>query len=242
MFRTISGTYYLAHPIPTPTFQKFCIGIAKTSSMQIFIVIFMVLFLSACRGPSEYELWQEEAVDNWRLLPHYGNEPKSPEMQAADDEFIKASIAEDGSARKAAEKMIRFGYRYLQKHDVRTAMYRFNQAWLLDHSNEVSYCGFASVYWHFRDYNSAIKMYDEGLKLNPDNTSILTHKANLYIVMLQSKFSEAMVLDAFELLKKSYALNPNYANKLHSLLVQRRLQKCPVLLRSVPKEWRLCGY
>src|ERR1019366_9032346 len=86
--------------------------------------------------------------------------------------------------RKASEILIRLGFNYLYKGDLKTSMFRFNQAWLLDPENENVYWGFGAIYFTFNDFQNALKQYDEGLKLNPNSSNIITDKATVY----KSKF------------------------------------------------------
>jgi hypothetical protein len=87
-----------------------------------------------------YKDWKKEAKENIRLLPKYGNKPKTKDQLAADNQLIEDYIKQEGSRSKASEVLIKIGFNYLYKGDIRTAMYRFNQAWLLDPENE-------NVFW-----------------------------------------------------------------------------------------------
>jgi hypothetical protein len=75
--------------------------------------------------------WNEEAKTNIRCLPKYGHVEKTAGQLEADSEFIQAALSEFASKRLASEHLIDLGFKYLY-HDVKTAMYRFNQAYLLD--------------------------------------------------------------------------------------------------------------
>jgi len=176
-----------------------------------------LLSLAAHCQQMSYEEWKTEAKSNIRLLPEYGNIPKSAGQKQADEEFIIASLIQDTTHRKASETMVNHGFRYLMRGDVKTAMYRFNQAWLLDPKNENAYWGFGAIYFSFTDYKAAIKMYDKGLMLNPGSSKILTDKATIYMAMLNEKFDTATLNTAMDLFKKSYAIDPGNQNTTYKL-------------------------
>ncbi len=77
------------------------------------------------------EQWNEEAKTNIRLLPKYGYAQKTEAQKKSDQEFIEAALKKDSTYRKASDHLIQLGFSYLYR-DIKTAMYRFNQAYLLD--------------------------------------------------------------------------------------------------------------
>ena len=87
--------------------------------------------------------------------PMFGNQPKTPDMVAADEAFI-AAVAKRGLTRaQGSDKSVQLGWQYFfAKHDTATAMKRFNQAWLLDPDNGNAFHGFA-VLVMARDHDAA---------------------------------------------------------------------------------------
>lgn len=133
---------------------------------------------TACqKSKTPYEAWQEEAKTEIRFLPEYGHKAKSPGQKKADQEFIKTVLTQDGSLEKGSEKYVEIGFQYFRRGDLRHAMYRFNQAWLLNPKNPSVYWGFGSVYFAFEDFPKAIEQYDKGLKLDGKHAGILKDKA-----------------------------------------------------------------
>jgi len=120
------------------------------------------------------EQWDEEAKTNIRLLPKYGHIQKTEEQQKLDQKFIDETIQQEkfkGDKTAASNHMISLGFNYLYRGDVKTAMYRFNQAYLLDSLNNDIYWGYGAVYMTLGNYEKAKQQYEEGLSINPDNTS-----------------------------------------------------------------------
>jgi len=76
--------------------------------------------------------------------PMYGNQTKSPEMQAADEQFIAGAAKLGYNRAQASDKSVQLGWQYFfQRHDIATAMKRFNQAWMADPDNGDAFHGFA---------------------------------------------------------------------------------------------------
>jgi len=166
-----------------------------------------------------YQDWQEQAKSEIRLLPEYGHVAKTKEQIAIDNELIQDELKQEGTHRKASDHLIRVGFDYLYKGDLKTAMYRFNQAWLLDPKNENDYWGFASIYFSFNDYNEALTQLEKGLTINPNSANILTDKATIYTVYYHTKNSPEYLDKAISIFNKSYKIDPSNQNTLFKLSV-----------------------
>lgn len=166
-----------------------------------------------------YADWKEEAKTNIRLLPKYGNVPKTEGQKEADEKMRKTYLEQEGTPRKASELLIKLGFDYLYRGDIKTAMYRFNQAWLLDPENENVYWGFGAIYFMFQDFENALKQYEEGLLINPASSNILTDKATIYLTKFQSSNDSEELDLAIELFEKSYSVDPKNQNTLFKVSV-----------------------
>ncbi len=170
------------------------------------------------------EKWNEEAKTNIRLIPKYGQVVKTEDQIKSDQEFIEAALKQDTTHRKASDHMIRLGFGYLYR-DIKTAMYRFNQAYLLDSTNTDIYWGFGSVYMTLGDYENAGKQYEEGLALNPKNTHLLTDYGTYFfaqfILLQPANEKEALINleSALSNLNKSYHIDPKDQNTTYKLSV-----------------------
>jgi len=167
---------------------------------------------------SKEEKWNDQALLDKRLLPKYGNQPKTEEEKKADMEFIKTVLEKDSTNRKGSDHLIRLGFDYLNK-DLKTAMYRFNQAWLLDSTNTDIYWGYGAVYFTFGgNYSTAKKQYLEGLSINLQNTHLWTDYGTCFLAQyynLQS-YDENYALpyldSAITFMTKSYQIDPTDQN------------------------------
>jgi Tfp pilus assembly protein PilF len=164
-----------------------------------------------------YSSWKDESKSNIRLLPEYGNFTKTKEQREADDNFIKLSLQQDGTREKASNHMVDLGFNYLYKNDLRTAMYRFNQAWLLNPENENAYWGFGAIYFMFGDFENAMTQYSKGLRINPKSSNILTDKATIYLTKFNTNGGKINLDSATRIFNRSYLADPKNQNTLFKL-------------------------
>jgi Tfp pilus assembly protein PilF len=166
-----------------------------------------------------YNEWKEQAKTEIRLLPEYGHVTKTKGQIAADNELIRAELQQEGTHRKASDQLISVGFDYLYRGDLKTAMYRFNQAWLLDPKNENDYWGFASIYFSFNDYEEALNQLEKGLAINPNSANILTDKATIYTAFYHTKHNPEYLDKAISIFNRSYKIDPLNQNTLFKLSV-----------------------
>jgi Tfp pilus assembly protein PilF len=199
--------------------------------MKHVIIIFLGLisFTTFAQVPMNLDQWNKEALSNKRLQPKYGNLPKSDEEKQADEKFISSTLQMtefNGDRTKASDKMIQLGFTYLTRGDVKTAMYRFNQGYLLDSNNTDIYWGYGAVYMTLGDYATGKKQYEEGLSINPSNTHLLTDLGTYYLGQFYildrgiEKSSAQVHLDsAIVYLNKSYLLDAKDFNTTFKLSI-----------------------
>jgi tetratricopeptide (TPR) repeat protein len=164
-----------------------------------------------------YEQWKKDAKSDIRLLPKFGNAVKNEAQNAADQELIEEYTKQEGTRQKGSEVLVNLGFHYYYQGDIKTAMYRFNQAWLLDPENENALWGFASVYFALGNLSYALEELNEGLKLNPKSTKILTDIATIHMALFQNTNDEREFGKAINLFKQSYAIDPKNQNTVYKL-------------------------
>jgi tetratricopeptide (TPR) repeat protein len=168
--------------------------------------------------------WDEEAKTNIRLLPKYGYAQKTEGQKKSDQEFIETTLQQDSTHRIASDHLISLGFNYLYR-DIKTAMYRFNQAYLLDSTNTDIYWGFGAVYMTLGDYARAEKQYLEGLAINPGNTHLLTDYGTYFMAQyyglqaIDQKGALTNLDTAIVYLLKSYQLDATDQNTTFKLSV-----------------------
>lgn len=189
-------------------------------------IIFSMLGFAACGQKSEdrkftFDEWQRESFENIRLLPRYGYASKSPQQLTADKEFIKSIQEQPGyiNMRDESDKHIRFGFEYLYRGDLRTAMYRFNQAYLLDSTNTDDYWGYGAVYMQLHKLDLAEHQYRVGLSKDSLNHHLWTDLATVYSVRASDNNDTTALNTAIQYLQKSYKIQPKDANTTYKLSV-----------------------
>ncbi len=104
-------------------------------------------------------------------------------------------------------------------------MYRFNQAYLHDSTNTDIYWGYGGVYMTLGQYQKAKEQYKAGLKIDPDNTHILTDYGTYFMVHYHTleptdKENALLNLDsAISYMTKSYNLDPKDQNTTFKLSI-----------------------
>lgn len=124
--------------------------------MKLFIstaLIIVLGLLSCSTGAQE--------PDN--TIPMYGNIVKRADYKKIDEDFIKQSIKQFGTTDSAAKAHIDFAWRYFYNNDLKMAMRRFNQAWLLNDAYPDIYFGFAALTEMQGNKTDASKFYEMGI-------------------------------------------------------------------------------
>ena len=194
--------------------------------MKQILTSIILLFTSIATFGQQMTLeqWNEEAKTNIRLLPKYGQVQKTGEQKKSDNEFIETMLKQDTTHRKASDHLISLGFNYLYR-DIKTAMYRFNQAYLLDSTNTDIYWGFGGVYMTLGDYARAEVQYKEGLAINPNNTHLLTDYGTYFMAQyyalqpIDEKNAFANLDNAITYMLKSYKLDPTDQNTSFKLSI-----------------------
>jgi hypothetical protein len=86
--------------------------------------------------------WNEAKHPN--LKPMYGNIERTTEQKLADKEFINGMLRDYKDTTIASKKLAKRGWYYFYNNVMDTAMFRFNQCWLMDSTYAESYFGFAA--------------------------------------------------------------------------------------------------
>jgi len=183
---------------------------------KIKLILLLLLPVTIYAQQMTYDQWEKEAQTNKRLLPKYGNLPKSKGELKADKEFLATAIELDTTAEKASAHMIDLGFQYLYR-DMKTAMYRFNQAYLLDSTNSDIYWGFGAIYFMLNRLDLAREQYEQGLKVDPSNTRILTDLGTTYMSEYFANQNSGSLDKAISILSKSYTKDPTNQNTSYKL-------------------------
>ena len=134
-----------------------------------FLSITICLFCSGC-GKTPFN-----------EIPMYGGVEFTPEQKEINEKFIQDVVKQFGDRKTAAEKSVGFGWHYYnEKHDTKTAMKRFNQAWLLDPNNAGAFFGFGFLMAEKKKYDEAIVYYKRSMELDPNNAVVVCNLGRMY--------------------------------------------------------------
>ncbi|HRH39904.1 MAG TPA: hypothetical protein PK760_16255, partial [Flavobacteriales bacterium] len=141
----------------------------------------LVLFTSSNAQHLTYNEWAARAVKDMRLAPRYGDRKKSAEQLASDAEFIRLMHEKDSVPRSASSTLIAHGFDLLRKGDLPAAMFRFNQAFLVDSTNTDIYWGYGTFFMELDRPTVAHTMFRAGLSQDSTNTHLLIGEATAYL-------------------------------------------------------------
>ena len=197
----------------------------ETNPIKIILTTLVLLVsITAFGQQMTWEQWEKESQTNIRLLPKYGEVEKTVEQKKSDDEFIEAVLRQDSTHRKGSDHLINLGFQYLYR-DLKTAMYRFNQAYLLDSTNTATYWGFGAIYMTLGQYQKAKEQYEEGLRRDSANTHLLTDYGTYYLAQyyalepIEKEIARQHLDSAITYMTKSYHLNRNDQNTIFKLSI-----------------------
>lgn len=112
-------------------------------------------------------------------LPMYGgyNFENDPEAQEFNQKFIDTIMKESRTRTEGAEKVCSFGWKYFSDGDTKTAMKRFNQAWLLDPNYYGEYWGFGVLLAVQKDLDKSISMFEKAFALQKNKPGLIVDYA-----------------------------------------------------------------
>ncbi|WP_299336351.1 tetratricopeptide repeat protein [uncultured Psychroserpens sp.] len=203
------------------------------TKLKISLILCVISFSLAAQN-GKYNRWVEMAQNDISLRPEYGNVEKNDAQKKSDATF-KEKILEfyKNDTIAASKKMSDLGFKYLyDKGDLVSAMRRFNQAYILNSKNDQAYYGFGSVYFNLGAMNEAREQYDKGLKLNPENSAILTDYGTTYLgdyynAISNNSDSNKLLELANDYLLRSYQINKEDSNTMYKLsIVKMYLGDC----------------
>lgn len=113
-------------------------------------------------------------------IPMYGGKPKTPDLIQVDKNFVDYIFKKFGSREAGSDEAIRVGFQYLARDDWRTAMKRFNQAWLLTPDKAEVFWGFGSALSYQGKFEESVKYFTKAMELSPKNGRLLADYGFMY--------------------------------------------------------------
>lgn len=178
-----------------------------------------LIFLNVCLLLSCGHLGSGQRIDN---IPMYGQPEilRSDSLKKADADFIKQVTNKLGS-RKASIAWAMRAQRYMKSGNLNYAMRRYNQSWLLNPNNYLTYWGFGSVLLRQGKRDEAIKHLEKAKQLIDDEyqkVALLSDTGSAYSVKADNTPKKdtkerARYFDlATQNFQQSIKQDPNYPN------------------------------
>jgi len=109
----------------------------------------------------------------------YGNIPPTAKMQKINEDFIK-SVEIEGSREDGAKRAVVVAWSYFSKGDLKTAMKRFNQAWLLNPNDPEIYFGFGCIAGKKNNFKEEIEMYTRAIGIDSNYAFAYSNRGLTY--------------------------------------------------------------
>lgn len=222
----------------------------KSVKIIIILVLLLTVLLNGCNT----------AATPINELPMYGGAEKNQIELTADQKFINMMVSRFGSRENASNDIARQGWSYFYGGDLKTAMMRFNQSWLLNPNNSESFWGFGIILAmqsqqekSIDKLNQSIGMLTKANDLSPKNARIIVDLAHSYtgkgwyisyvlkrdgekyFDIADSLFLKASDIEpSYGLLYINWASNLFYAKKYKD--AWNKIQKARILKANIPKE------
>jgi len=161
--------------------------------------------------------FQVVSAQNVNLQPMYGSLPKNEMQKAADEKFL-ASIDDyyKGDRKKAAVEVASRGWQFLRQGNIADAMRRFNQAWLIDHTNGNALWGMAAVQGGSGQIAESLKLFAQAEPILGDDIDFAVDYAKaLGIAAAQTK-DDVLLKDAFARFERLHQKAPQHTLNLQN--------------------------
>ena len=205
------------------------------------ILLLLLLALAQCGFGQHLTFmeWEQESFKDMRLMPKYGNRHKNPKMVASDSAFVAQTLAAIPDRRKASNALVDHGFELLRTGDMKAAMFRFNQAYLVEPDNAEIYRGYGAFFVALDRSTEAAVNFQAGLALDSTNSRLMTDMAAVFLgEYYDQKASDTARADQFlhgatTLLEHAVKYDPN------STEAAFRLAVCYFQKGDCEQAWRL---
>ena len=131
---------------------------------------------------------QEQPVSpNPKVLPMFGNLPRTEEQQLKDQKFLSNCDANFANRQEASKFFLARGWEYFNEGKTDTAMYRFNLSWLLNPDNSNTHWAFGLVTFGKGKFEESVTYYEKALAIDPKNSLLLSDLATSYMAIYKQE-------------------------------------------------------
>ncbi|AMM50677.1 hypothetical protein TH61_05095 [Rufibacter sp. DG15C] len=182
----------------------------------LWLLLFIVSITQMQAQSKRWAEWQKRGEKQINLLPMYGGQPKSKNLLALDKKFL-ASVDKKGGTRAENSKYFSDrGWQHFQQGDFETAMFRFNQAWLLDSTNAKPYWGFGIICGMLENYDDAFTYLHKAYALDSSDVQLLCDIVFTNFCKYQETNQALYIENALVASQKALRQSPDHAFALYS--------------------------
>ncbi len=175
-----------------------------------FLILFFIPILINCKGTNN-------CVADLNQLPEYGRQKKCQEEIEIDNKFIFSCDSSFKDRKKAAKYYVKRAWDYFDEGKLDTAMFRFNQAWMLDSTNADTYWGFGNLLGMKKQFKESITYFEKSIRLNPSNPTVFECISKSYGQLFVKDTNTVHLDKAISYLKTSISIAPNIARSYGQL-------------------------
>lgn len=152
-----------------------------------------------------------DCKDDINLLPMYGGQKKCQDQMDADNLFLHRRDSMFSDRKLACKYQLDRAWEYFYANILDTAMFRFNQAWLLDSTNADIYWGFGNLLGKQQNFEESLKYFEKSLKMNSNNSNVWLCASTSYGQLFYKSKDINLLNKSIEYLKIAVSLDPNNA-------------------------------
>ena len=197
---------------------------------QIFLTLFIatLTIVSCSMATNKKDKSKDETVNHY---PEYGHIKKSLEQVRGDSEFISATLQQYGNLKMSSKHYSAVGWDYFGKGILDTAMFRFNQAWLLDSTNAKVHWGFAALEGRNGNDKESIMYFKKSWSLDSTNINLPVDWSIPMLSLYNQTKDKSLIAETETILNKSIHLDNNNANAYFKLAI------CDYYLENYTESW-----
>lgn len=175
-----------------------------------YLTILIALFAASCAsGP--------KCSEEINRLPMYGHQAKCAVQLEADKDFVNYCAKQFKDKKEASDHYVQRAWELLKRNELDSAMFKLNQAWLLDSINADVFLGFGSILGKQQKFNESIPLLERSAFLNPDNPKTWDNLATSYCNLYAQAPNPELLTKAISSLKKALSLDPVSTHALTQL-------------------------
>ena len=175
-----------------------------------YLAILIVVFTASCASAPK-------CSDEINLLPMYGHKAKCKMQIEADHDFINYCTKQFKDKKEASDFYVQRAWELIKRQQLDSAMFKLNQAWLLDSINADVYLGFGSILGKQQKFNESIPLLERSIHLNENNPKAWDNLATSYCNLYAQAPNQELLSKAIDGFKKAITLDPMSTHALSQL-------------------------